>query len=100
MANMSNVDSEQIMAAASQLDATVNSIANCVAKIKDAMQTLNNGWQSDVKEEFMSRYRTDEDAMSEMLEQYREVSEGLRNVAREFDKAEAEVKSNMSRLRR
>ena len=99
MPELCNVDSDRIMAAVSQLDGIVNSIAGGVGKIREAMAALDKGWMSGVKEEFMTRYRTDEEAMGEMLEQYREVSEQLKDIARDFDRTESEILGSISELR-
>lgn len=99
MANMSNIDSEQIGSAVQQLDEIVAAITNQVAKVREAVDALDKGWVSGVKVEFMSRYRRDEEAMQEMLEQFREISLQLRETAADFDKTESEILSEVSSLR-
>lgn len=99
MGTMTNVDPSLIGSAVSQMDNIVSSIAANVSKIKDAMAALDKGWTSAVKADFMNTYRRDEEAMNEMLAQYREVSAMLRETAKEFEKAESEVLSQVSALK-
>ncbi|MDR1589322.1 MAG: WXG100 family type VII secretion target [Oscillospiraceae bacterium] len=99
MADLSNVDSEKILSVASQLDGIVNSMAAQMRKVVDAVANLDKGWTSPVKAEFMSRYRRDEEAMSEMLAQYSEISVQLRETASDFDKTENEIMSGVSALK-
>ena len=99
MANMSNIDSEQINSAVHQLDEIVAAIANQVARVKEAVAALDKGWVSGVKTEFMSRCQRDEEAMQEMLEQFREISLQLKETAADFDKTESEIFSEIAALR-
>ncbi len=99
MADMSNVDSEKILSTTNQLDGIANSIQVQMRKITDAVSGLDKGWTSSVKAEFMSRYQRDEEAMSEMISQYSEVSEQLKETAADFDKTENEISSSVSALK-
>jgi uncharacterized protein YukE len=99
MADLSHVDSEKILSTASQLDGIADAIMAQMQKIVDAVAQLDKGWVSPVKAEFLSRYQRDEDAMREMVEQYREIDTGLREMAAELDKTESEITSSVSSLR-
>lgn len=99
MADMSNVDSEKILSTVNQLDGTVTSIQAQLRKIADAVAGLDKGWTSSVKAEFMSRYQKDEEAMNEMISQYSEISEQLKETAADFDKTENEIVSSVSALK-
>ncbi|NLT15698.1 MAG: WXG100 family type VII secretion target [Clostridiales bacterium] len=98
MPDMSNVDSDKILSAVGQLDGITDSIQGCVGKIADSVETLDKGWVSSVKAEFMTRYQRDWEAMQEMLAQYREISAQLREAAQDFDKTESELLSRVSAL--
>ena len=99
MPDISNIDSEKILAAVSQLDAVIDRMNGCVGKFADAIEALDRGWISEVKGGFMSTYQTDWEAMQEMLAQLREINEGLRDSAGEFDKMEGEVTNGVKALR-
>lgn len=99
MADMTNVDSEKIGSTISQLDESVSNISTCVAKFKEAIAVLDKGWTSSVKSDFMTRYQKDEEAMQEMLGQYREINTQLRDTASDFEKTESEILSGASALK-
>jgi len=99
MPDMSNIDSEKIISAASQLDLVVDRIQGCVSKFADAVGNLDKGWISDVKTGFMNSYQLDFEAMQEMIFQLREINDGLRDAAGDFDKTEGEISSAVRALR-
>ena len=99
MPDISNIDSEKILSAASQLDGIVDRMNGCVGKFADAVETLDKGWVSEVKAEFMANYQIDWDAMQEMLGQLREINDSLREAAGDFDKTEGEITSGVNGLR-
>lgn len=98
MPDISNIDSEKIISAAGQLDGIVDRINGCVGKFSDAIEALDKGWISEVKTGFMLTYQNDWEAMQEMLAQLREISDGLREAASDFDKTESEILSGMGAL--
>ena len=91
MPDMSHIDSEKILSAVSQLESIVARMSGQVGKFSDAIGTLDKGWVSEVKSEFMASYQTDLEAMHEMLQQLTEINTGLREAASDFDKTENEV---------
>ena len=99
MPETSNIDSEKIFAAANQLDAIVERMQGSVGKFTDAIAGLDNGWVSEVKTGFMANYQLDVEAMQEMLFQLREINDGLRDAAGDFDKTEGEIFSSVTSLR-
>jgi len=99
MPDMSNIDSEKIISAASQLDTVVDRIQGCVSKFADAVGNLDKGWISDVKTGFMNNYQLDFEAMQEMIFQLREINDGLRDAAGDFDKTEGEIAVAVKALR-
>ena len=98
MPDMSNIDSEKILGAVSQIDGLINRIRGCVGKFADAIENLDKGWVSDVKAPFMAGYQTDWEAMQEMISQLSEVNEGLKNAAVDFDKTEEDILSGINAL--
>ncbi len=99
MADLTNIDTGVIGSAVNQLDGIVASITGTTVKVKDAVAGLDKGWVSPVKAEFMSRFARDTEAMAEMLDQLREVSEQLKETARDFDATESDLLSRVSALR-
>ena len=99
MPDISNIDSEKIQAAAKQLDGVVDRIAAQASKFYEAVATLDKGCVSEVKGGFMANYQTDRDATQEMLAQLREINEGLREAANDFDKSESDIAAAVNALR-
>ena len=98
MPDISNIDSEKILSAVGQLDSIVDRMNGNVSKFADAIETLDKGWVSEIKGEFMANYQTDWEALQEMLMQLREVSTILREAASDFDKKENEIISSVGAL--
>jgi WXG100 family type VII secretion target len=99
MADVSNVDAEKIRATVPQLEQVAAGLTAQVTKVKDAVANLDRGWISTVKAEFMTRYRKDEAAMQEMLEQFRELNDLLKETANDFEQTEREILSSLSVLK-
>lgn len=98
MAALSNVDSEKIRSAVSRMDGIVESISGCIGKFADAIETLDKGWVSGVKADFMARYQKDWEAMQEMLAQYREIGAQLLDAAADLEKTESETLGSVRAL--
>ena len=99
MPDISNIDGEKILAAASQLEGIVDRLNKSVMKFADAIETLDKGWVSEVKAGFMSTYKVDIDAMHEMLSQLMEINAGLREAASDFDKTESDILGSFGALK-
>lgn len=99
MADITNVDPQEIRMAVSKMDGVVNGIAVNVGKIEEVMAALDKGWKSVVKDEFFSRYRTDAEAMREMIDQYEEISQVLTECAMEYEKADNDIKSQTGKFK-
>ena len=99
MPDISNIDSEKIISAAASLDGIVDRMNGSIGKFADAIGALDKGWVSEVKADFMAHYQTDWEAMQEMLGQLREISDGLRAAAGDFDKTESEIAAGVKALR-
>ena len=100
MADITNVDPQQILKTVSRLDTIVNGIAGSVGKIEDIMAALDKGWISSVKYEFMSRYQSDAEALREMIDQYEEISQLLTQCAKDYENADEGLKAKFGSLRR
>lgn len=98
MSDLSNIDSEKILSAVGQMDGIVDRMSGCVDKFADAIETLDKGWISEVKTDFMRTYQGDWEAMQEMLSQLRELNTMLREAAADFDKTENEIASGAGAL--
>ena len=99
MSDLSNIDSEKILSAVSQSEGIVDRINGCVMKFSDAINTLDNGWVSEVKADFMANYQLDHEAIQEMMFQLMEINDGLRDAAGDFDKTEGEITTAVKALR-
>lgn len=98
MANLSNVDAAKIRATAQKLADIDADIISCVRKINDAISSLNKGWKSEVKAQFMAKWQEDAEALCEMMEQYEEVQELLLKSAQDFERTEEDMASQVRKL--
>jgi uncharacterized protein YukE len=98
MSNMSNVETDKILSAAKLLEEIASSIHTCTGKIADSVETLDHGWVSSVKAEFMLRYQKDWEAMQEMHAQYNEIIMQLKEMVQDIDKTEQELISRCKSL--
>ncbi len=99
MSELSNVDAAKIRAAAQKLaDIDTQVIAN-VRKLLDAMSTLDKGWQSEVKAQFMQVWQEDSEALAEMIDQLGEMQELLTATAEEFEATEDEMIGEVGKLK-
>lgn len=99
MANLSNVDAEKISSTASKLMDIEAQILDLVGKIADDMVSLDKGWNSDVKNQFMNIWVKDSDAMIEMVDQYEELDNLLEETAKAFESNEEEMLAEVGKLK-
>ncbi|MCR4786989.1 MAG: WXG100 family type VII secretion target [Lachnospiraceae bacterium] len=99
MADMTNVDAAKLRQTAQKIGNLASDLNGNVAKINDALNNLTKGWQSDAATQFMQNWRTDQEALKEMVDQYMEVSQLMTELAQDFDNSENEVGSLVSKLR-
>lgn len=97
---MTNVDTGRIKSVVSQMDNLVEGMRADNAKIREAISALDKGWNAESKTKFMTRFRSEEEALAEMLEQYLEIGQVLREAADDFDKTETEINSQCGSLAR
>lgn len=100
MADMTNVDTGRIKSVVSQMDNLVDGMRADSIKIREAINALDKGWNADSKAKFMSRFRAEEEALVEMLEQYLEIGQVLREAADDFERTENEISSQCGSLAR
>ena len=99
MADMTNVDPARIRQSASKIGALAGDLSGNVSKINEAMNSLAKGWQSDVATRFMQNWHSDEEALKEMVDQYREVEELMQELAQDFENSENEVGGMVAKLK-
>lgn len=99
MADMTNVDADKLRQTAQKIGGLAGDLNGLVSKINDAMNNLAKSWKSEAATKFMQTWRIDQDALLEMVEQYREVSDMMQELAQDFDNSEDEVGSLLSKLR-
>ena len=99
MADMTNVDPARIRQSARKIGALAGDLSGNVSKINEAMNALAKGWQSDVATRFMQNWHSDEEALKEMVDQYREVEELMQELAQDFENSENEVGGMVAKLK-
>lgn len=100
MSDMTMVDTDRLKQTVSKLDNVVASIRANVKSIREAMASLEKGWQSDVKNEFFRVANVDLEALAEMEAQYDEVSRILEENINAFNANEQDAASSVKSSRR
>ena len=70
-----------------------------MTKINDALNNLTKSWQSEAATQFMQNWRTDQEALKEMVDQYKEVQDIMQELAQSFDSSEDEVSGMIGKLK-
>ena len=99
MADITNVDTAKLRQTAQRIGNLAEDLSGNVAKINDAMNALKKGWQSEAATKFMESWQADQDALTEMVDQYREVQELMTELAQDFENSENEVSAMVARLK-
>ncbi len=99
MADLTNVDSGKLRQTAQRIGSLAGDLSGNVAKINDILNNLSKGWQSEAATRFFQNWQTDQEALKEMVEQYREVQEIMTELAQDFDSSESEVSGMIGKLR-
>jgi len=99
MADMTNVDAGKLRQSASRIGSLATDLSGCVSKINDAIGNLSKSWVSDAATQFLQNWQTDQDALFEMVDQYREVSDIMNELAQDFEASENESESLVSKIR-
>ncbi len=99
MADMTNVDAGKLRQSASRISSLAGELSGNVSKINDAIGNLSKSWVSDAATQFLQNWQTDEDALLEMVDQYREVADIMNELAQDFEASENESESLVSKIK-
>ena len=99
MADMTNVDPAKIRQSANKIGSLAGDLNGNVNKINEAMNSLSKGWQSDVATKFMQNWQADQEALKEMVDQYKEVEELMMELAQDYENSESEVGGMVAKLK-
>ncbi len=99
MADMTNVDAGKLRQSASRIGSLAGELSGNVSKINEAIGNLSKSWVSDAATQFLQNWKTDEEALLEMVDQYREVSDIMNELAQDFEASENESESLVSKIK-
>ncbi len=99
MADMTNVDPAKIRQSANKIGSLAGDLNGNVNKINEAMNALSKGWQSEVATKFMQNWQADQEALKEMVDQYKEVEELMMELAQDYENSENEVGGMVAKLK-
>ena len=99
MADMTNVDAAKLRQSASRIGNLAGELSGNVNKINETLNNLSKSWVSEAATRFMQNWRTDEEALKEMVDQYREVSDIMNELAQDFEASENESESLVSKIK-
>ncbi len=99
MADMTNVDAAKLRQSASRIGNLAGELSGNVNKINETLNNLSKSWVSEAATRFMQNWRTDEEALKEMVDQYREVADLMNELAADFNASENEVDGVVSKLK-
>ena len=99
MADMTNVDAGKLRQSASRIGGLAGDLSGNVSKINEAINNLSKSWVSDAATQFLQNWHTDEEALLEMVDQYREVEELMQELAQDFENSENEVGGMVAKLK-
>ena len=99
MADMTNVDAGKLRQTASKIGSLAGELNGNVTKIGETLNNLTKSWKSEAATKFMQNWRTDEDALREMVEQYKEVQDIMNELAQDFDASDRETESMVGKLK-
>ena len=69
MADMTNVDAAKLRQSASRIGNLASELSGNVNKINETLNNLSKSWVSDAATKFLHNWRTDEEALKEMVDQ-------------------------------
>ena len=99
MADMSNVDAAKLRQSASRIGNLGRELSGNVNKINETLNNLSKSWVSEAATRFLQNWRTDEEALKEMVDQYNEVADLMNELASDFDASENEVEGMVGKLK-
>lgn len=98
MADMTNVDAAKLRQTGQKINSLAGDLSGIVSKINDTINNLNKSWQSDVATQFMKNWQADQEALQEMVEQYKEVADLMVEMAQDFENTEEDTASIIAKL--
>ena len=99
MADMTNVDAAKLSQSASRIGNLAGELSGNVNKINETLNNLSKSWVSEAATKFLQNWRTDEEALKEMVDQYNEVADLMNELASDFDASENEVEGMVGKLK-
>ena len=99
MADMTNVDAAKLRQSASRIGNLAGELSGNVNKINETLNNLSKSWVSEAATKFLQNWRTDEEALKEMVDQYNEVADLMTELASDFDASENEVEGMVGKLK-
>ena len=99
MADMTNVDAAKLLQSASRIGNLAGELSGNVNKINETLNNLSKSWVSEAATRFLQNWRTDEEALKEMVDQYNEVADLMNELASDFDASENEVEGMVGKLK-
>lgn len=99
MADMTNVDAAKLRQSASRIGNLASELSGNVNKINETLNNLSKSWVSEAATKFLQNWRTDEEALKEMVDQYNEVADLMNELASDFDASENEVEGMVGKLK-
>ena len=99
MADMTNVDAAKLRQSASRIGNLAGELSGNVNKINETLNNLSKSWVSEAATKFLQNWRTDEEALKEMVDQYNEVADLMNELASDFDASENEVEGMVGKLK-
>ena len=99
MADMTNVDAAKLRQSASRIGNLAGELSGNVNKINETLNNLSKSWVSEAATKFLQNWRTDEEALKEMVDQYNEVADLMNELASDFDASENEVEGMVGEVK-
>lgn len=96
---MTNVDAAKLRQSASRIGNLAGELSGNVNKINETLNNLSKSWVSEAATKFLQNWRTDEEALKEMVDQYNEVADLMNELASDFDASENEVEGMVGKLK-
>ncbi len=96
---MTNVDAGKLRQSASRISSLASELSGNVSKINDTIGNLSKSWVSDAATQFLQNWQTDEEALLEMVDQYREIADIMTELAQDFEASENESESLVGKIK-
>ena len=84
---------------ASRVSSLASELSGNVSKINYTIGNLSKSWVSDAATQFLQNWQTDEEALLEMVDQYREIADIMTELAQDFEASENESESLVGKIK-